>query len=145
MRLKKICPLLLLLLVSCDDNDLQRVATNLRSAAATNLLLQDTVINSYALKLLTEDQARAFVVLTGRIGEAGKTAVAITRTLNTLETQDRTDLLAILAPIISALADQQVNSALNAVTDEKTRTQIRALIILIQTSLNSAQIILAAG
>ena len=146
MRLKiRLLPLLLLalLLASCTDPDLTTVAKALNDTAQGLSVFQATVIQANAEKLVSEPMTRTLLESALRVDNAGQRAVAITRGLNALAPQDRTNILAILNPVIGALADTQASITLG-IADTGTQNSIRAALLLIQTSLNTAQLVLAA-
>lgn len=134
---------LTLLLTSCTDPDLTKVAKALNDTAQGISVFQTTVIQANTQKLLSDGMTRTLLESALRVDNAGQRAVAITRGLNALAPADRTNLLAILVPVINALADTQTSITLG-IKDAGTQTNIRASLLLIQTSLNTAQLVLAS-
>lgn len=140
-----ISPLLLsiVLLTGCTDADLTTVAKALNDTAQSIGVLQTTVIAANYQKLMSDTVTHQILTEAVRVNQAGQQAVAITRGINALKPADRTNLLAILKPIIASLQDTQTSVAVG-ITNQKTQQDIQAILGLIQASLNTAQIALAS-
>lgn len=142
----RILPLLLvaLLATACTDADLNTVAKALTGTAAAVSVFQSTVIQAGQSGLITEAVTRQLLEAAIQVDQAGQQAVAVTRGINALAPADRTNLLEILNPVIAALSNVQSTLLMN-IQDTGTRQTIEAGIMLIQTSLNTAKLVLAAN
>lgn len=138
----RIIPILALaFLVSCNDQDLQKVAKSLLVTADAVGVVQTTVIEANTLALIPDADTRAVLGVCKQVNLAGKDAVRITRDLSKLGPTERTQLLEILKPVIAAVRASQ---ALPGITDPATREKVRTLLLAVETALNSTQLILAA-
>ena len=128
-----------LLLLSCGDSDLQKVAKGLQIAAESVGTLQTTVIEANKLALLTEDETRTTLEICVEINKAGKDAVAVTRGLVALDSTSKSQILTILTPVIKSV-DAAVGRSM-LIKNEDTRAKIRTILLTIQSALNSVQLI----
>lgn len=133
---------LALALSACSDKNLETLAKALNDTAQGVAVLQTVVIDAERQQLISRDVTRNILEFSIKINQAGQDAVMITRTLDSLEEPDRQKLLTILMPIINQLADTQTLA--NAVPDANVRQKVLGAMSLIQASVNSAQLILAA-
>jgi len=130
----------LVLVPACTDNDLLTVSKALNDTASAVGVIQSTAIAANQQKTLSDDATSQLLTLTVKITTAGQQASAVTRKLSTLAPADKAKLLSILTPIIAAVSQApQIQSA-----DPKVQQQIQAALLLISTSLNSVQLVLAA-
>lgn len=135
--------LLLLSLTACTDADLQTVAVALNDTARAVSVFQQTVINANTQGLVSESNTRQLLEVSLRVNAAGQEAVSVTRNLSKLAPENRSQLLQILWPVIESLA--QVDSQLvQLVPEARARASIASALTLIQTTLNSIQLTLAA-
>lgn len=125
-----------LVLTACKDDNLKTLAKALDDTAHGVQVLQIAVIEAESQHTIDEDAARSLLEFSVKVNVAGQEAVKATRNLDYLNSADKQKLLSILLPVIQTLAVGQ-----NISTDEK----ITAAIALIQTSLNSVQLVLAAA
>ncbi len=135
--------LVLILALSACSNDLTTVAKALDDTAKAISVFQATIIQANASGLLSDAQTTKLMAASVRVNTAGLQAVTITKNLSSLAPADRTNLLAILNPVITALSDAQTLDVAGIV-DVNTRQKVQASLLLIQTALNAAQIVLAA-
>jgi len=147
MKVKARCVEVLLivtfLLTACTDQDLTTVAKALDDTSKGVAIFQTTVIQANGALLISDDTTRILLNAAVRVNAAGQQAVTVTRNLNALAPADRTNLLAILSPVIAALAETQTEITIG-IHDPQTQTNIRAALLLIQTSLNTAQLVLSS-
>lgn len=136
----------LLLLVACTDKDLETVARSLLTTSEALGTLQGAVIsaNTSTPQLISDNATRTILETCIKINQAGLQASTITRSINALSPADRTQLTAILDPIIKTVGEAVSGTQLLGIEDPKTRDAITASLLLIQTSLNSAKLVLAA-
>jgi hypothetical protein len=133
----------LLLLAACDE-DSRAVAVALRDTGQAVAVFQATIIESEKQKAISVDTARTLMEFAQQLNRASKDAIVVARAVNELKIPDRVKLLSILAPIIDQVAVGQ-SFVLGNVVDLKTRNTILATLKIMQTSLNTAQLILAAS
>lgn len=135
--------LILLVALSACSSDLTTVAKALDDTSKAIGIFQTTIIQANTDKLLSDAETAKLMSVSVRVSMAGLQAVAITKQLSTLAPTDRANLLAILTPIIDALSDAQTLDVAG-IANPATRQKVQAALLLIQTSLNTAQIVLAA-
>jgi len=148
MKRLRILPLILILFVSaCTDRDLETVARYLLTASQALGTVQETVLLSNAVtpKLISDDATSKILPVLIQINKSGLEADKITRSIEKLAPEDRTNLTQILDPVIVSIGNAVGTLDALGITDEKTREAVRASLLLIQTSLNSAKLVLAAG
>jgi hypothetical protein len=136
--------LMALLFVSCTDSDLNKVASALVVVAKTNGEIQTITISANNLKLLPEDNTRIILETCQKINLAGKEATDLTRTLNKLDNPSKAQILKILQPMIATVGSA-VDKGLIGITDQATRDKIKLLLLSLQSTLNSIQLIIAGG
>lgn len=132
-----------LTLTACRDQNLQTLSKALDDTAHGVAVLQKAVIDGNAQHLITDDAARAIMEFSIKVNLAGVDAVAVTRNINSLDALDRQKLLAIVTPIIQTLATGQALTA--TIADPAVRQQVVGALAIIQLSLNSAKLVLAAS
>lgn len=135
----------LLLVLACTDSDLKKVANSLKITAESIGVVQSTVIEANRTGLMSEDDTRRVLELCVKVNKAGQDASAVTRNLAKLDSTDRTQVLAILKPIITAVADALKPGGLFGDSNSDAKRNIRNALLTIQTALNSVQIVLAAS
>lgn len=137
--------LLTLALSACKDQKLRDLVVAADKIADTVAIVQKSAVDAEAAGTLNRDQTRAVMQLTIQISQANNSAMDIARDLSKLDEPSRAQLLTILKPIIDvankAVADPNILGIQNA----QTREAIRGAFVGIQTSLNSINLILAAG
>jgi len=138
---------LILLLAGCTDKDLETVAKSLQTTSQALGTLQNAVIsaNTGTPKLISDDATRSILETCVKINQAGYEASQVTRNIHALSPTDRTKILAILDPIITVVGNAVTGTSSLGITDDKTRNAVTASLLLIQTSLNSAKLVLAAS
>lgn len=128
----------LLLFTACDE----KAAKRLNEAAAAIGLVQDIAIDAHERGLLTEGETRDVVVGTLRLSEAGKSAVVILRAVRDGDEGSKRraiDALGIVADELKVFTDRL------EIKNDTARREIETALLLVQTSLNSARVILAAS
>lgn len=128
----------------CSDPDLVQVAKSLDATAITIWTLQTTVIEAESKQLISTNDTRTILTIALQVDQAGKEAVAITRTLSQLDPTNRAKLLTILTPVITSV-NQLVGQGVGGITDPTTRQSIQTLLATLQTTLNVIQLTLAGG
>lgn len=144
--MRRAVPILALaLLTACEDNDLKKVADALKITAESIGIVQSTVIEANRTGLMSEDDARKVLQLCVKVTKAGQDASAVTRNLTKLQSTDKAQVLLILKPIITAVADELKPGGIFGDVDTDTKRSIRNALLTVQTTLNSVQIVLAAS
>jgi hypothetical protein len=133
----------LLLVMACGDSDLQKVAKALTVTAKSISMAQTTVIEANKQKLISDDDTAAILKVCLEVNRAGKDATAITRGLAQLDQPSRSQLLTILIPVIRSIGDAVTRTSL--IKDAQTQTNIKGILLTVQTTLTSIQLILAGG
>jgi hypothetical protein len=136
--------LVLLLMTACSDSDLNKISKALVVTAKTNGEIQTDVIAANTAQLLSDSNTRVILEMCQKVNYAGKEATTLTRSINALDAPSKAQILTILKPIIVAVGNV-VDKGLVGVTDEPTKQKIRLLLLSLQSTLNSIQIIVAGG
>jgi uncharacterized protein YoaH (UPF0181 family) len=104
-------------------------------------IVQQFAIDAEAKGVVTAAEAKTLVTATLRISEAGKVAATAIKAIHNNDPSSRTKAL----DAIGIVADQlrQLQSTLN-IKSETARHEVEAGLLLVQTALNSARIIIAA-
>lgn len=144
--MRRIAPLLFLLLLTTTgcNSDLKKVSKALVVTASTNGEIQTAVINANAVGLLPEANARTILELCQKVNYAGKEATLLTRTINALDEPSKAQILKILQPVIVAVGNV-VDTGLGGIADQATLEKVKLLLLSLQSTLNSIQIIVATG
>ncbi len=79
-----------------------------------------------------------------KMDNAGKEAVAYTRTINTLDPASRSTLMGMLTPAITSIGDLVQNGTVG-IKDQTTKDTIQALLVGLQTTLAGIQLQIAGG
>lgn len=143
-------PLLLLVLAfslsqsSCSDKDLNKVSKSLVIIADSVKELQSDAIAANNLKLLSDDNTRIIMEIGTKISLAGKESTALTRNLTKLDVTTKSQVLTILNPVITTLGNI-INTSLDGITDQGTKDKIKVILLSLQSTLNSIQVIVAGG
>lgn len=143
-------PLLLLVLAfslsqsSCSDKDLNKVSKSLVIIADSVKELQSDAIAANNLKLLSDDNTRIIMEIGTKISLAGKESTALTRNLTKLDVTTKSQVLTILNPVITTLSNV-INTSLDGITDQGTKDKIKVILLSLQSTLNSIQVIVAGG
>ena len=135
--------LALLVNISCTDAQLVNLSKALNDVALGMGTLQTTVINANKAGALNDADTETILRLCFKINAGGQQASKITRSLTKLTALSSSSILAVMAPILTAVNDA-VNSGLVNITDPTTKANISAALVTIQTALNTVQVILAA-
>ena len=124
-------------LVACSDKALQTTAKASRDIAAGNIALQNTIIQAQSAGTLTADQIRPIVQVTLTVGQAGKQLDAAILGITQLSPADKTKILAILQPVVAAVADGI--AATNLITNQTIKTEVMAALTTINAALATAR------
>lgn len=143
LRRKLFVFVLLVPLVGCTDANLKKIAQELDVTAKTVATLQTTVIDANTKKLISEADTRTILTLCIQVSQAGQQATAATRAINALGPADRTQLTAILAPVITSVGN--VASQTIAISNPQTAETVKTLVLTLQTTLNSINLVVAGG
>jgi hypothetical protein len=141
-RIVAVC-VLLLLVVACKEDSVKQAAKAMNSAAHALGVLQETVIEANNKGLMSESDTRAVLVASLRMNEAGKRGVAVLRTVN--EQIGQSQRQQVIAVIDSVLRELLLLEPTLGIKDDKTRTAVLGSIQLIEASMNSARLLIAAS
>lgn len=152
---KTILVLMVVMLASCaavqvrpgfDPNDiaLQRVSEALRDTAASVGVFEQVVIDANKQGMLSDESTRPLMTLVLKVSQAGVQATAVTRAIHSLAPADRQNILKILVPVITAVQKGLADNVV-AIKDLKTRQDLRTVLLLVQTALTTAQLVLVSG
>jgi hypothetical protein len=139
-----VIPLLALALVACADDKLKKVAESLKITAESIGVVQSTVIEANKQKLVSDDDTRKILQVCIKVNQAGQEATAITRGLAKLNSTDRQSILKILSPVLLSVS-RAIDNDLAGIKNDDTKQKVKVLLLTIQSSLNAAQIALAAS
>lgn len=120
---------------------LQRVSIGLLDTAQTVASLQSAIIQANEQKLITDQTTRAILQVCVRINQAGLEANSIVKALSTLNTTNKSQLLAIITPVLAAVNDS-LATGLIPITNPNTATTVRGFLTTIQIALSGIQIAL---
>lgn len=147
MKTKRVLlfPVILVLLVSqaCTDSNLQTVSKALTDVAYSVGTLQTTAIEANKAGLLSEDNTRALLELCVKTNLAGKEAVAVTRGISKLDDPSKAQIMTILQPVVVSVRNM-VDNGLLGIKNEDTKRKVQTILVVIQTGLNSIQLVVAA-
>lgn len=136
-----ICIALLIAAVGCSDKALTTVAKASRDVAAANLAIENTVLSANQTGTLTDAQARPFIELHLKIGQAGLLVDKAVAGLNALAPADKAKILAILQPLIDSV-NQAATTGVIPITNQTVKTEILAALTTIQAALATAKAVL---
>lgn len=133
----RVALLCLFLFTGCNDD----AAKRLNEAAHAIGVVQQFAIDAEKQKLMTTAETKTVVTATLRLSESGKAAVAVMRGINLQDPASRTKAI----DAIGLVADQlgQLQKTLN-IQNDTARRQVESLLLVVQTALNSARVIIAA-
>ena len=129
--------LVVLLMTACNEN----AAKALRDAAIANDAVQQFAIDAEKQKILTTAEAKVIVTATVKIAESGKAAVAVLRLMNDQDPASKTRALDAIGIVVDQLRDLQNTLKIG---NDTTRREVEALLLVVQTGLNSARLIVAS-
>lgn len=136
--------LLMLVYAACTDAQLTKLSQALNDVATANSELVTAIIAANKQGAISDNDTEAILKISQSIIAAGKQATALTRNLTKLAPADRTGVLNVLKPVIAAVAEA-VNNGTAGIKNPDTKARVQQILVLIQTGLNSAQLILASG
>lgn len=138
--------ILLLAMTACTDNDLARMSQALADTSTTMATLQSVVVsaNKTTPPLISDATTDRIMALAIQINKAGKEATTATTAIAKLSPDDKKKLNAILTPVIQAVGNSVNDPGILGIQDQKTRDTVMASLTLLQTTLASTQLILAA-
>lgn len=143
--MRRILPILLLLLLSsCTDSDLQKTVKSLNIIGVTVGTLQADVIAANGAKLLDDQLTGQIIGVCVRVSVAGKQADSIVRGISKLDPAARTSLVSLLTPISQAL-DPNALEFIAGVKDPAVKQKIDGAFIILRTTISGLQIILASS
>lgn len=134
----------LVLLSSCKDQDLQRLAKVYDVTTQATATLQAVVTTANALKppMISDATSVKIMQMSIQINLSTKDAIQATRTVAKLDNTSRSKLANILKPSIDAVNAALVDQNVLGIQDAKTRDSIRGTLTLIQTQFAVVQTIL---
>lgn len=132
-------------LTACSDKNLRDIVVAADKVADTVAIVQKTAVDAEIAGTLTRDQTRAIMQLSIQVSQANNRAMDVARDLSKLDEPSRAQLLTILTPILQAVEKGLADPSITGIQNPQTRDAIRGAFVAIQTSLNSINVILAAG
>lgn len=129
---------LLLLLAACSDKALQTTAKASRDIAAANLALSTTLISAAQSGALTDEYVRPILNVSLQVAQAGKQVDAAIAGINQLAPADKTKILAIIQPVITAVNNGVAQTAL--IKNDTIKTEVMAALTTIQAALASVRV-----
>jgi hypothetical protein len=123
-----------LILQSCADQDLKKIANQLVVTGKAIKAMQATTLSAQKNGLISEDETRAVLTFTLKINAAGKQASDITRKIEKLAPEDRKNLGQILNPLLTEIVNAR--GQIQPIKNETTRAALLASLTAIETSLN---------
>jgi mevalonate kinase len=129
---------LLILFSACNEN----AAKALRDASVANDIVQKFAIDAHSKGLMTTEETRLIVEGTTKIAESGKVAVAVLRGIHAQDPESRSKAL----DAIGLVADQ-LGALIKTldIKNDRARREIEAGLLVVQTGLNSARLIVAGS
>ena len=135
---------LLFFLVGCKDEDLAKVAKGLQITSEVIGQLQTAVIEANTQGLMSDDDVRIVLTACAKVNQAGWSATQLTKEIAKLTDPTRNELLDILKPVIREVA-VLVQTGTVGIKNEQTKQKIQLILLSLESTLNSIQIILASG
>lgn len=129
--------------VDPNEADLRRVGEALRDTAASIAVFEQVILDANKQGTLSDDTARPLIAIVLQVSQAGKQATIATTEIHRLAPADRQQILNILVPVIDAV-QKGLTDNIVTISDLKTRQDLRTVLLLVQTSLSTAQLVLAA-
>jgi predicted trehalose synthase len=142
-RLFLVLPILLLLL-ACGPPTVQQVAQGLNDLAKATSIAQTTIIEMNTQKLIDDDTTRMILEAFVKVNNGQKAAVAVTRQLVTIDQPTPAQLLGIIDPL-TKIAQDLVDNGTIGIKNEEAKQRVRAVILTIQTTVNTLHLILSSG
>ena|SRR5271166_774332 len=131
--------------VSCSDSTLNQVAkaeADINAACATTFTVVAAASTANPPLISTAD-ATAIIQVLLQIEQADRQAETATQQISSLNTSNAATVLAVLAPIETAINNAVQNGAAN-IKDPATKTKVQAALVTIQTLVNSTVALLQA-
>jgi hypothetical protein len=142
--MKRLSPILLLMLLcSCSDAQLQKVAKSLDATAKAISIVQTTVIEANKQLLISDDDTATILKACVIINQAGKDTVSVIKPLTALDVSNKQMILRLITPGVNAV--QGLLDANLAFKNEDTKQSVRASLLVVQSALSAIQIIVAGG
>lgn len=135
---------LLVLTVSCSDSELQKIAKGLLATGKAVQVAQSTVIEANRQGLVSDADTAEVLLVCLKINRAGQDVSLLIRNLEALGAGDRETILQVLRPCVSLL-QSTLDSGLTGIKNPQTLQEVRGLLLTIQATLNTIQIVVAAG
>jgi hypothetical protein len=130
---------------ACTDKKLRDIVEASGKVADTVAIVQKAAVDAETAGTLNREQTRAIMQLSIQISQANNQAMSVARDLSKLDEPSRQQLLTILTPIIKAVETGVNDKNVLGIENAQTREAIRGAFLVIQTSLNSINLILSAG
>lgn len=132
-------PLVLVLLLSaCSDKALQTTAKASRDVAAANLALANTLISAANSGALSDEYVRPILNVSLQVAQAGKQIDAAIAGISQLSPADKSKILAIIQPVITAINNGVAQT--NLIKNETIKTEVMAALTTIQAALASVRV-----
>jgi hypothetical protein len=132
------------MMTACSDPNLNKVAKGLVDIQQTVGTLQTTVIAANKENLLSTENTRTVLDLCEKINLAEKDAIAITRTVAKYDNPTRSQILAILQPIMKAV-NNAIDVGIVPIKDQAVKDKVKTALVTIQSTLNIIQLVSASG
>ncbi len=137
----------MLLLTSCNDNQLGQLENALHTIILAEGTVQTAVIQANNTVPPTIDGATAVSIMQVmiRLDKATKEAVVATQGVAKLDDKTANNLLGILSPVLAAVDTSVNDPKILGIKDQSVRDKVRLALISVQTSLLTSQTILLAS
>lgn len=133
---------LLLVAVACKDSQLRTISNALNDTAKSMAVVHTTILAANTNHFISDADTTKFMYLEIQINQAGKDAVEATKGVASLSVNDKASIAKILQPVLVAL-NNAVNAGTAGITDPKIKQDVQLLLIAIQTSLNTVELIVS--
>lgn len=144
IRVKISAVLLLAVVISaCTDSSLQKVAQAVGDYQSGLTAIQNTLLTANQQGTITNAEAAPLVSTLITLNQGGQQASAAIRNINALSPTDKTKLLAILPPLVTAVQNA-INANIVAIKNKAIHDNLLLALTGVQTALNTVQIVLAA-
>jgi hypothetical protein len=147
LRLAAVLLVLVCVLSSCKDTQLQKLADAELGITKAMATVQTAVLNANQTTPPLIDTATTgkIMQLSLRIDLANKSAIEATRTVAKLDDPTKASVSQILAPVAKAVDDIIKDPAIAGIKDTTTRDSVRAALVALQTTISTTQLLVAVG
>ncbi len=142
-----VCLLLLfVLMAACKDSQLRTLANAFDKITTASAAIRETVVAAHKTPggLSTDASIKIGTVML-KVDIAIQQAIGITQNIAMLDPASKAKLTDIAKPILAAVDAAVKDPALAGISNTKARDTIREQLVLIQTTLNAVELVLAAG